>query len=158
MKRCIHHLSIAGLAVGLVTGAHTLPARSEPAKAPAAAAALTATSGTAVAEENPRSVFNVPANPKEGRNPFFPHSIPTLPASTKPSDSSLDSAFVLNGITSPPKRTAMINGRTFEPGEESEVKLPSGSKILVKCEEIRDDSAVIRVGGQRRELRLRFGI
>ena len=39
---------------------------------------------------------------------------------------------MLNGITSPPKRTAMINGRTFETGESGEVKLPTGAKALIK--------------------------
>jgi hypothetical protein len=157
MKRCIHHLSIAGLALELIAGACTV-ALAEAAKT-AAAPATASTSGIAAAEpEIPRSVFNLPANPKAGRNPFFPQSTPILP-NPRPSDTGLDpSAFVLNGITSPPKRTAMINGRTFEPGEESEVKLPGGGKMLVKCVEIREDSAVIQVAGQRRELRLRFGI
>lgn len=151
MKYYIYHLSIAGLALGLIAGPQTLgadvgqPARKAPA-APSAEADI------------PTSVFNIPANPKEGRNPFFPQSKPTLVPSLKPVDPVDPMAFVLNGITSPPKRTAMINGRTFEPGEESEVKLPNGGKILVKCVEIRDDSAVILVAGQRRELRLRFGI
>ena len=60
--------------------------------------------------------------------------------------------------TSPPKRTAMINGRTFEVGEEQEIKLANGTRALVRCAEINGESAVIIVGGQRRELRLRFGI
>jgi hypothetical protein len=160
MKRCIHHISITGLALGLIAGAHVLPARAEPAKAPASAAAATAGSATAAGEaDNPRSVFTLPSSPKEGRNPFFPQSTAAVPANPKPTEADFGAAaFVLNGITSPPKRTAMINGRPFETGEESEIKLPSGSKILVKCVEIRDDSAVILVAGQRRELRLRFGI
>jgi hypothetical protein len=52
----------------------------------------------------------------------------------------------------------MINGRTFEAGEEGEVRLPSGGKAMIKCEEIRSDSAVILFNGVRRELRLRFGL
>ena len=109
--------------------------------------------------EIPQSVFVIPATPREGRNPFFPQSVAAAPVVIKKSNSTLDFAsFVLNGITSPPKRTAMINGRTFEAGEEGEVKLPGGGKVLIKCEEIRGDSAVINVNGQRRELRLRFGL
>jgi hypothetical protein len=160
MKRCIHHVSITGLALGLIAVAQTLPAGAAPAKAPASASTTPATLATAGSEaENPRSVFTLPASPKEGRNPFFPQSIAPVPANPKPTETDFGAtAFVLNGITSPPKRTAMINGRTFETGEESEIKLPSGSRILVKCVEIRDDSAVILVAGQRRELRLRFGI
>jgi hypothetical protein len=109
--------------------------------------------------EIPQSVFTVPSNPRDGRNPFFPHSIPAPPIVPLNPNSPLDfSSFVLNGITSPPKRTAMINGRTFEAGEEGEVKLANGGKAMIKCEEIRSDSAVILVNGQRRELRLRFGL
>jgi len=109
--------------------------------------------------EIPQSVFTIPSNPREGRNPFFPQSILAAPVITPKANSPLDfSTFVLNGITSPPKRTAMINGRTFEAGEEGEVKLAGGGKAMIKCEEIRSDSAVILVNGQRRELRLRFGL
>jgi hypothetical protein len=109
--------------------------------------------------EIPKSLFEVPANPRDGRNPFFPQSIPAAPVVPVNPNAPLDfSSFVLNGITSPPKRTAMINGRTFEAGEEGEVKLASGGKAMIKCEQIRADSAVIIVNGQRRELRLRFGL
>src|SRR5437868_15323343 len=59
----------------------------------------------------PQSIFNVPSQPSEGRNPFFPQStvrvvVPTKLSRENPVDTTL---FVLNGITSPPKRTAMIN-------------------------------------------------
>jgi hypothetical protein len=108
--------------------------------------------------EIPPSVFIISANPKECRNPFFPQSAPATPLPTVKHSSADIAAFILNGITSPPKRTAMINGYTFEPGEEHEIKLPGGSKAMVKCEEIRDDSVIIVVGGVRRELRLRAGI
>jgi hypothetical protein len=106
----------------------------------------------------PLSTFVIPSQPAEGRNPFFPQSTVRVPQRiTSPSviDASL---FVLNGITSPPRRTAMINGRTFEPGEEGEVRLASGNKTLIKCEEIRAESAIIVVGGQHRELKLRSGL
>ena len=106
-----------------------------------------------------QSMFKIPSNPREGRNPFFPQSTAAVPVVVPKSTAPLDIAsFVLNGITSPPKRTAMINGRTFEAGEEGEIKLASGGKALIKCEEIRADSAVIFFNDQRRELRLRFGL
>ncbi len=101
-------------------------------------------------------MFVIPSSPKDGRNPFFPQSRIDAP---KPKDAPADfSGIVLNGITSPPKRTAMINGRTFEQGESAEIKFSNGVKLLIKCEEIRTDSAIISVEGQRRELRLRFGL
>jgi hypothetical protein len=109
-------------------------------------------------QEIPLSVFAVPSTPKEGRNPFFPMSVVNPPAE-KPKGAPVDYSFVLNGITpSGPRRTAMINGRTFEPGEMGEVRLPSGGRVNIKCEEIRVDSAIILVDGQRRELRLRAGV
>jgi hypothetical protein len=109
--------------------------------------------------EIPQSVYSIPASSKEGRNPFFPNSTPVAPVVPPKEASQIDpSVFNLNGITSPPKRTAMINGRTFEPGESGEVKLANGSKIMIKCEEVRADSAIISVGGQRKELKFRTGL
>jgi hypothetical protein len=108
----------------------------------------------------PQSVFILPGQPGEGRNPFYPQSSirviipPTINAAT-PAESY---SFVLNGITSPPKRTAMINGRTFEPGEEGEIRMSSGARVMIKCEEIKSDSAIITFGRERRELKLRSGL
>ena len=107
--------------------------------------------------EIPQSIFVIPSNPKEGRNPFFPQARVEAPVA-KPNTPTDITSFFLNGITSPPKRTAMINGVTFEPGEEHEIKRIDGSKAMVKCEEIRADSAIISVGGMRKELRLRQGL
>jgi hypothetical protein len=112
----------------------------------------------------PRSVPEVPipqsvfaAN--EGRNPFFPESTARVVIPKVNTERPIETiSIVLNGITSKPKPTAMINGRTFEPGEEGEVKLPAGGRMLIKCEEIKTESAIIVVGGQRRELRLRSGV
>lgn len=108
----------------------------------------------------PQSVFNIPSQPSEGRNPFFPQSTLKVlpPTKVNPGSPLNTTSFVLNGITSPPKPTAMINGRTFEAGEQAEVRLPSGGKMLIKVEEIKSESAIIVVGGQRRELRLRAGV
>ncbi len=111
--------------------------------------------------EIPKSVFVIPATPKEGRNPFFPQSAQPLPELDKSQKNRPFEPgwFTLNGITpNGPKRTCMINSRTFEAGESGEVKLPSGARILIKCEEIRNDSVVIIVNGERRELRMRFGL
>jgi hypothetical protein len=110
----------------------------------------------------PLSVFVVPASPKDGRNPFFPLvAPPPVPVDTSRSAQPVavdTSLFVLKGITSPPRATALINNRTFEPGEEGEVRLPNGAKELVKCEQVKSESAVIIVRGERHELRLRSGL
>jgi hypothetical protein len=136
------------------------PGRAQAATAKNPAASRTNTVPTFTAVEIPQSVFSIPPTPRDGRNPFFPQSIQQAPSpiTHAPSTAVDFSSIILNGITSPPRRTAMINGRTFEPGEEGEVKLPSGARVMIKCEEIRADSAVVRVNGQPRELRLRFGL
>jgi hypothetical protein len=111
--------------------------------------------------EIPQSTFVPPSQPSEGRNPFYPQSNNGFqaPAPVKMPDGAPDlSSFVLNGITSPPRRTAMINGRTFEIGETGEVRLPNGAKVLIKCIQIGNESAVIDVNGQRREVHLRSGV
>src|SRR5262249_38956205 len=62
----------------------------------------------------PQSNFVIPSQASEGRNPFYPQSriaFQAAPTISKPRDNVIDTtSFVLNGITSPPKRTAMING------------------------------------------------
>jgi hypothetical protein len=127
-------------------------------RAPAASSTVpggASTNQVAPALEVPKSVFVIPNNPREGRNPFFPGSHAELPPSIKPSQPVDVSSFVLNGITSPPKVTAMINGRTFEVGEEGRVRLPSGALELIKCIEVGADSAIIEYKGQRLQLHYR---
>ena len=124
------------------------------------AATTTSKSSEAVPVEAPKSVFNA----IEGRNPFFPaasvqplksNSLATQP----PPKPTPVAQLVLNGIVPPgaEKPTAMINGHTFEQGEAAEVKLPNGTKIQIKCEEIRMESAIISIDGVKSELKLRFG-
>jgi hypothetical protein len=135
------------------------PAAAAPAgPAPAAPAAASKPAVASAQPEIPQSVFVAPASPKEGRNPFFPQSAQVVQPSKPIEDSLPSSAFVLQGITSPPKRTAVINGYTFQIGESHEVKIASGGKVLVKCEDIGDASAAIVVNGQRHQLRMRFAI
>jgi hypothetical protein len=111
------------------------------------------------AVETAQSVFVIPSSSKEGRNPFFPDSTMGMPApKPKVADPTEAYSFLLNGITSPPRRTAIINGRTFEAGEEGEVRMASGARILIKCEEITTDSARIIVNGEKKTLKLRVGI
>ncbi len=110
------------------------------------------------APEIPKSVFTLPNKPEEGKDPFFPKSMrPYAHAPTTTNAPVQAVSLVLNGITGPPRRTAMINGRTLEAGEDAEVKDHNGSKTRIKCLEIKDDSAIIEIisTGERKELRLR---
>jgi len=106
----------------------------------------------------PQSIFLLPANSKEIRDPFFPNSdrlsigSATAPKRSPTPDSTL---LVLNGLSgTSDRRLAMINGHTLAEGEESEVNTSAG-RLRFRCLEIKADSVIIEVGGERRELRLR---
>ena len=65
--------------------------------------------------------------------------------------------LTLQGITwSRTRPMVLINGRTFEVNEEAKV-LVNSSNVLVRCESIREDAVVIRVGGtgEARTLKLK---
>ena len=129
------------------------PAAGSPAPAPGVS--TNAGPAAALAAPVPQSVFIVPTSPKQGRNPFFPRSTFNTPAAQPKPEVVDTSQVVLNGLTSPPRATAMINGRTFETGESGEIRLRNGARVLVRCLEIRADAVVAVIGAQRCELRLR---
>jgi hypothetical protein len=100
-----------------------------------------------------RSVFVVPTNPKDGRDPFFPNSTrlyETISAA-QPHVAEV-SSLVLKGISGPADhRLAIINNHTFGVGDEENIVTPQGP-IHVRCVEIKASSVVIESGGQRHEL------
>jgi hypothetical protein len=107
----------------------------------------------------PQSIFTVPASRTQGRDPFFPDSTYWLGGgSVTPIVSPkqhIEAALVLNGLSgTPDHRLAMINGRTMAEGEEAEVPISSG-RLKVRCLIINSNSAVVEIGGQRQELRLK---
>jgi hypothetical protein len=109
--------------------------------------------------ELPMSVFTIPSNAKEGRDPFFPNrlitGLPPGPKTNKPVLVPLKLA--LNGLSGTrEKPLAIINNRTFEKGEEAELSTPSG-RTRVRCIDIKEDSVTVEVNGQRQELRFRPG-
>ncbi len=107
--------------------------------------------------EIPRSVFTVPTGPKDGRDPFFPNATYLIAVNTSPRKATFDaSTLVLNGII--PKVSCMINGKTFYTGDEGDVKDATGGRMHIKVLEVKDDSAVVEAGGERRELHLRQGV
>ena len=109
--------------------------------------------------EVPRSAFVDDA--KVGRDPFFPRSgrrmasapAPAAPSSPQAPVQASFSQFKLRGISgTTSKRIALINNRTFEAGEEGEVKTADG-KSRLRCVEVKDNSVIVVVGAnQRHEL------
>jgi hypothetical protein len=117
------------------------------------------------ASETPaaRSVFVMPKGKQEGVDPFFPHSsrpygpVAPIVVATTPEPVTVAVELKLKAISGLPEhRLALINNHTFEAGEEGEVTTNNG-RMRIRCLEIHQESAVIQVGPERREIRLRSG-
>lgn len=110
---------------------------------------------TNAASRIPQSVFDE----RIGKDPFFPRrSLAPIPQAAASEVRVTD--FTLNGITPLGARpTAIINGHTFEKGESSEVKVPSGGKVMIRCVEIKEGSVIITIENSLKpvELRMRSG-
>ena len=103
--------------------------------------------------ETIRSVFILPSNSKEGCDPFFPKSNrPYETAAVANTQTGNVASLVLKGFSgSQNHRLVIINNHTFAAGETGSVVTPDG-RVRLRCIEIKTNSAVIEVGGQRREL------
>jgi len=123
--------------------------------------AFTAHSGEAPAPRPtsntiPKSIYVPPSTRSEGRDPFFPNRFATAPTPTPVQTTGV--VLVLNGISGTPQNPfAIINNRTFAKGEEQEVPSSAG-RVLVRCVDIKENTVIVDVDGQRQELRLRSGI
>jgi len=109
----------------------------------------------------PKSEFTIPSTSGVARDPFFPSRIiqaqaakPTTTTNAAPRTVSL-SCLVLKGLSGTPSNPlAIVNGRTMARGEDAEIVTDCG-RLLVHCVDITTNSAIVEVGGERRELRLR---
>jgi hypothetical protein len=119
------------------------PASPAPVPAPAAEPALDLVT-------IPKSVFA--DDPQVGKDPFFPRSTRRAPQVQNVPVVETIPDLLLKGVSGTfTKRLAIINNRTFEVGEEGELK-SNGQTVRVKCVEIKDKSVVIRINGSNREL------
>jgi hypothetical protein len=104
----------------------------------------------------PRSVFNQPANPQEGRDPFFPSSIRPYQGVVVPGTHAASAdvgALIIQGLSGAPgHRLVIINHVTFGVGDDAEVSTSQG-RIHIHCLEIGENAAVVEANGQRHELR-----
>ena len=110
--------------------------------------------------EIPKSVFIIPTTPQEGKDPFFPQSkrlFASAVVRTNLPPSVPGAGLYLNGISgSPERRLAIVNNQTFAANEEGDVPTNRG-RAHIRCLEVKADSVVIQVGGEKRELHLRPG-
>ncbi len=73
-----------------------------------------------------RSVFVIPTNPREGRDPFFPDSLRPYEASAT-AQTPVANAFLVKGISYEHGRAmVIINNHTFAVGDEGDVLTASG--------------------------------
>ena len=147
------------LAAALICLAFTSSAAQTQTNTPAPPPA--ATNAAPAQPEIPKSVFNIPTTPQEGKDPFYPRSTRlftsvTVTPTNQPTVIAVELQLkALSGSAG--RRLAIINNHTFEAGEEGEVVTNAG-RVRIVCLEIKDDSVVVLVGGERRILRLRSGI
>lgn len=109
------------------------------------------------------SVFlSNPKGPQDGVDPFFPRSkrpyfgtpVPIVTPTPEPVAVAVDLKLkAISGL--PEHRLALINNHTFEAGEEGEIVTTTG-RMRIRCLEITQESAVVQVGAERRELHLRY--
>ena len=105
----------------------------------------------------PKSIFIIPSNVREGRDPFYPKSLrpyQSAPAAGNTAHADL-TALVMQGVSGPPDhRLAIINNVTFAAGDTAEVRTPQG-RIRIHCLQINGDDVLVEVGGQTQELHYR---
>jgi hypothetical protein len=133
----------------------------KPSAPPAKSSTPAATNAAPVEIPIPQSVFVIPQSRGDGVDPFFPLSTRLQPAAPSNSTNKTAAAgeLVIKGFSGTPAHPLVIlNDRTFGAGDENEVATAQG-RARVRCIEInlKDESTIIEVNGQRRELRFRRG-
>jgi hypothetical protein len=117
-------------------------------------------SAAPAAIEIPQSVFDVPSNEKEGKDPFFPRSrrpyaVASVPVVTNRVPVLSD--LRINGTSGSEERPlVIINNVTFGVGDTGEV-IAGNRRVKVRCLEIdlSAGTATVQAGDERRILRFR---
>jgi hypothetical protein len=147
-------LALAAVPAALLAAAGTNPPGAKPATNVVTAKAAT---NTPPAETPiPVSVFVIPRSRNEGVDPFYPLStrFSTTPAvSTDTNRPPPRAELAIKGFSGTPANPlVIINDKTFAAKDQFEVATPQG-RVRVRCLEIRpNESAVVEVNGERREL------
>lgn len=157
----------AGVSVLAAVAASAGPSNAPAAKTEAPAAASSASEGESfkvsppfIAPAAPQSVFVMPRKKEEGlRDPFFPKSNRPFTdgvSPTKVTPTAPVAELFLRGISGTDENPlAIINTTTFGVGDVLDVTTKAG-KMSIRCVEINKaaGTALVQVGGERRELHL----
>ncbi len=101
-----------------------------------------------------QSVFIMPANAKDGRDPFYPESTRTIVAAAAASHTVEITSLKVPGISGTPGHLlAIINNHTFAVGDEGEVLTPSG-RVSLRCLDIQADFVLVEINGQIHRINL----
>ena len=111
--------------------------------------------------EMPKSVFTIPENPNQGRDPFYPDSPRPYISNVKPTSKSsatpsLSDLIVRSILPSAKGAFAIINDGTFAPGDEGPVRTKDGSRLMVRCISINVAAGTVTVESEGVRAVLRF--
>lgn len=98
-----------------------------------------------------RSTFNQPANPKEGRDPFFPESTHPYEAAIAAQTVTTTTLTVKGYSIANGRPIVIINNHSFMVGDEGDV-LTAGGRAHLHCLEIRNDTVIVEINGIRHEI------
>jgi hypothetical protein len=99
-----------------------------------------------------RSVFVMPTNPQEGRDPFYPESTRPYASAVVSHVAPVTTTLVIKGFSgTPANRMVIINNHSFGVGDEGDV-LTEGGRVHIRCLEINANNVIIEANNQRREL------
>ena len=108
------------------------------------------------------SVFAVPNNAAEGRDPFFPSSTRVFDANpAKQSQGPSLTDLTLKSILGTPTRVfAIINNHTFAPGDDEDVTTKTGQRLHIHCMDInpKAGTATVEANGMSEVLHLSGGL
>ena len=104
------------------------------------------------------SVFAIPSNASEGRDPFFPSSTRVYAdnVQNQTHGPSLTELTLKSILGTPQRAFAIINNHAFAPGDDEDVMTKSGQRLHVFCVDINPQAgtATVEAGGMSETLHL----
>ena len=94
------------------------------------------------------SIFVLPMNAADGRDPFFPESTRAMEAEAANTHTVEITAIKVPGVSGTPGHyLAIINTHTFSVGEEGDIKTASGT-VHIRCLAIQPSGVTVEINGK----------